>query len=324
MTPAGMTGVFTYWGPDGTANSCDVAAPGVQLDIGLSDVFAETCLGSIAQFPSYLSDNLGPVQAMTPRRPQQLEREVDQRRGGLLGVRLRLLVAGAPVEPGGLDLPARARPGGRRAMIGAAIKVGAASWFGVVESSTSNMITALNGANGTAAAANTIGVLAAEDADANRATLHEPRLPALRSELRLPARLGEQQVRQDQRARRTLRDLGPDPPLPADRHRQPERRQPHHRLHDRHQGPSGRRPHPVRGDEPRHPSVRHAREAHPGDGPLPQERPHHHAVRLSTAEFQADTATSCTPCASAAQCLPGYSCPQFDNMGTMVGWCEPM
>ncbi len=82
------------------------------------------------------------------------------------------------------------------------------------------------GANGTAAAANTIGVLAAEDADANRATLHELAYQHVGQHCgylpdSAPNKFDKRNVRDGHYA-----ILGPDPPLAADRHRQPERRQP--------------------------------------------------------------------------------------------------
>jgi ABC-type phosphate transport system substrate-binding protein len=61
-TPA--AGPFVYWDQAGTEQSCTVAAP-VNAHIGVSDVFATSCLRLPGGLPSNVEDFLGPVQSMT-------------------------------------------------------------------------------------------------------------------------------------------------------------------------------------------------------------------------------------------------------------------
>src|SRR5262249_34715607 len=67
---SGMT-ALTYWDPNGTPQQCDVPANApVNADIGVSDVFANTCFKLPGGLPSNVGDFLGPVQSMTFVVPQ--------------------------------------------------------------------------------------------------------------------------------------------------------------------------------------------------------------------------------------------------------------
>jgi hypothetical protein len=66
-----ITGTGSYW-PAGstTPSSCTLDAAGTAVDVGLSDVFPETCLkdgflGSITSLPANVGDYFGPEQAMS-------------------------------------------------------------------------------------------------------------------------------------------------------------------------------------------------------------------------------------------------------------------
>ena len=77
FTPAGKSNYFNYWTATGTELTCDIAAPMLDggtpvcgqnvacIDVGLSDVFPETCQSFPSGLPGGLVDHQGPVQAMT-------------------------------------------------------------------------------------------------------------------------------------------------------------------------------------------------------------------------------------------------------------------
>ena len=164
-TAVSGVGAFTYWDGQGNALTCDVAAPGVQLDIGLSDVFPQTCVNPLPpNFSGYLQDNHGPVQAMTfavPASSTQMS----------ISAEAAYSVFGFGNKSGitpwndVTHMFQRGAGSGTQGMIATAIKVPALQWYGVIEGSTSLMQMALNMVNGTPSAESTIGILAAEDAE---------------------------------------------------------------------------------------------------------------------------------------------------------------
>jgi len=178
QTPAGSSNYFTYWTPTGTAVSCDVSPPDggpgtAYLNIGLSDVFATTCAG-MPNLPSNVTDYQGPVQAMTfvvPSGSSEYAISAEAAYivfgfGGGHGVK--------PVAPWSTDLTMyqRGATSGTQSMIAAAISLPPASWFGNVETSTGKMVTAIVAADVTGSAqSSTIGIMAAEDVDAQRADI---------------------------------------------------------------------------------------------------------------------------------------------------------
>ncbi|MEO5770106.1 MAG: substrate-binding domain-containing protein, partial [Polyangia bacterium] len=58
---------LSYWDMTGTEAKCTVSATtkGVIADVGMSDVFANTCFASPGGLPSNVEDFLGPIQTMT-------------------------------------------------------------------------------------------------------------------------------------------------------------------------------------------------------------------------------------------------------------------
>lgn len=69
---APITGTATYYDSTGTALSCDLAAAGTPVDVGMSDVFVESCTGQTA--PAGVGQFSGPVEAMlfvVPKASQQ-------------------------------------------------------------------------------------------------------------------------------------------------------------------------------------------------------------------------------------------------------------
>jgi hypothetical protein len=69
-TPTSMSGTGIYYtnvGGTPTSNSCNLDPNGTPADVGVSDVFPQTCLnnGLVTSLPSTLIDTHGPTQAMT-------------------------------------------------------------------------------------------------------------------------------------------------------------------------------------------------------------------------------------------------------------------
>ena len=101
------TGALSYWDSAGVELKCDVAAPGVVAQVGISDVFATTCFQLPGGLPTSVARHPRAGSGDDVRRPQDVGRARDQRRGGLLHLRFRRAVAGAALDVRGADLPAR-------------------------------------------------------------------------------------------------------------------------------------------------------------------------------------------------------------------------
>ncbi len=72
-----------FYDADGNLNYCSLADGGVSVDVGVSDVYPETCG---YQESANVADYSGPVEAVTFVVPAGLEPDVDQRRGRPPGV----------------------------------------------------------------------------------------------------------------------------------------------------------------------------------------------------------------------------------------------
>jgi ABC-type phosphate transport system substrate-binding protein len=161
---------ITYWDTAGTEQTCSPASTGgVVADIGVSDVFAGTCTTLPNGLPSNVVDFLGPVQAMTfvvPKASTQDNISAEAAYyiygfGGQSGV--------APWTDEAFIFQ-RADTSGTQQMIANAIGVGASLWHGTHTMSSSDLRQQVTAAGNTDAEA-TIGILSADEADENRATL---------------------------------------------------------------------------------------------------------------------------------------------------------
>jgi hypothetical protein len=175
QTPITGTGTaISYWDINGVELHCDIPAPGVQADIGISDVFADTCLSLPNGLPSNVVDNLGPVQAMTFVVPNASTQKS-------ISAEAAYFTFGFGNNSGvtpwidEMSMFVRTSSSGTQAMIATAIGVPAASWKGVPGANSGAVTTALNTANaaGAAAAEKAIGILSADLADAQRNTMRE-------------------------------------------------------------------------------------------------------------------------------------------------------
>jgi hypothetical protein len=168
-TPLSVT-TLSYWDDQGLEQTCSLdPLAGVVTDIGVSDVFASVCFELPNGLPSNVIDFLGPVQTMTfvvPRASTQ-----------------RSISAEAAYYAFGFGAESGAEPwtdetflfqrndqSGTQRMIGRAIRLDAGSWRGVSTASSGDLrqkVIAAGNINPEA----TLGILAADEADDNRATL---------------------------------------------------------------------------------------------------------------------------------------------------------
>lgn len=162
----------TYWDAGGSASTCDISMP-VQADVGISDVFAETCI----DLPNGLGavvDNLGPVQAMTFAVPNSSSQKSISAEAAYMVFGFGAKSGVKPwIDPASMFV--RSASSGTEQMIASAIGVGASQWQGTSEPNSTAVITALNTANGAggAVAEKAIGILSADLVDSNRNTIHE-------------------------------------------------------------------------------------------------------------------------------------------------------
>ncbi len=173
-TPAPYTGAgLSYWDTTGAELKCDLAAPGAPFDIGISDVFADTCMPLPNGLPNYVTDFLGPVQAMTFVVPNTSNEKSISAEAAYFVFGFGNGSGVAPWTDESLMF-VRTASSGTQAMIGTAIGVPANQWKGVMGASSSAVVSALNMVNGggnAASQAKAIGILAADVADSNRTTL---------------------------------------------------------------------------------------------------------------------------------------------------------
>jgi ABC-type phosphate transport system substrate-binding protein len=162
-------GGLAYWDATGAELKCDVAmsGPGALVDIGISDVFASTCLKLPGGLPSNVADFLGPVQTMAFVVPKASgERSISAE----AAYNVYGFGADSGVAPwtGEAVIFRRDELSGTQRMIAAAIGVDAARWKGTATSSSTDMKTRLLAAAGTPGA---IGILSADIAQDYRYAL---------------------------------------------------------------------------------------------------------------------------------------------------------
>ena len=170
-TTGTITGTGAIWGKDGAEGTCTLAAAGQTVDIGISDVFAESC--GVSSLPKDVKDFQGPVQTMTFVVP-----------GGSSGASNETIISaeaaylvfgfGGDADTAWTDntlLFRRNESSGTQQMISAAIKVPAAKWKGVDANGSGGVITMLGGAQSAGNQDKALGILATDGADKNRSTL---------------------------------------------------------------------------------------------------------------------------------------------------------
>ncbi|HZS38044.1 MAG TPA: hypothetical protein VFF06_14505 [Polyangia bacterium] len=177
-----MTGSATYWDPNTAVDpssaaaqlKCQLDPAGVTADIGLSDVFATTCLNLPGGLDPSIKDFFGPVQVMNLIVPQNsTAQNISAEATYLLyGFGAYQNVVAPWTDPN--QIFQRNGSSGTQNMIGATIGVPATHWYGIQTSGSSairqDVINA--GSMGQDIANKTIGILSADGADPFRANLH--------------------------------------------------------------------------------------------------------------------------------------------------------
>jgi ABC-type phosphate transport system substrate-binding protein len=176
-TPSGtITGTGTIWDATGmeVSGGCELSTTGDTVDIGLSDVYAESCSGTT--LPADVKDFFGPIQTMTFVVP-----------GGATNASSATVISGeAAYMVFGFGNDSGASPwtdetvieqrnssSGTQQMLAAAIKVPAAKWKGTMNGKSSDVIASLVAAQSAGKQDQAIGILGADGADTNRSKLKE-------------------------------------------------------------------------------------------------------------------------------------------------------
>ncbi|MFT3769957.1 MAG: hypothetical protein QM820_31400 [Minicystis sp.] len=158
-----ITGTASYWDANGTEQTCDLTAAGDPVDVGVSDVFSQSCAGFGAP-PAGVADFFGPNQVMNFVVPKASSQT-------LISAEAAYFIFGfgmtGNVMPWNNDqfIFQRSASSGTQSLLAAAINVPAAKWKGVSQSSSGNMLTSVAGSAQPEA---TIGILASDVTDANR------------------------------------------------------------------------------------------------------------------------------------------------------------
>jgi ABC-type phosphate transport system substrate-binding protein len=167
--PGTITGTGMIWDDQGVevAGGCTLSLAGNEVDIGVSDVFAESCSLTI---PDGVKDFRGPVQAMTFVVPSSSTQTSISAEAAYLVMGLG---ENGDVSPwtDETQIQIRSETSGTQQMLSAAIKVPAARWLGVSNSGSGVVITNLAAAATAGNAENALGIVATDVADKNRATV---------------------------------------------------------------------------------------------------------------------------------------------------------
>ncbi len=158
-----------YFDPtmNGAATACTTT--GINVDVGVSDVYPGSCSPSI-MVPQGEKEFQGPIQAMTmagPKASNETSISADAAYV-VFGFGGSMYQVTPWTDP--MSMFIRTTTSGTETMIGAAIGLPPSKWKGVQETGSGNVLTALTGASNAQAA---IGILSTQFADPNRAMLKE-------------------------------------------------------------------------------------------------------------------------------------------------------
>jgi hypothetical protein len=165
----------TYWdSSSSTGKACDLAAAGVNADLGISDVFAPSCPGfELANLEALkIRDAHGPIQTMTFAVPSNSKhRQISQQAAYMV---FGFGKDGQVLDPTGQyqiwsdesALLQRSAASGTQAMLAAAIGVPSGLWKGKLNKGSDDVASGLQAATATQAAADaTLGILGADYID---------------------------------------------------------------------------------------------------------------------------------------------------------------
>ncbi len=176
-----MTGIAIYWDPNTAVDPsstmaqlpCQLDAGGKAADIGLSDVFATTCLNLPGGLDPSIKDFFGPVQTMNLVVPQNSSAQnISSEATYLVYGFGALLHVVAPWTQGG-QLFQRNGSSGTQAMIAATVGLARGSWYGKSFNGSGPMRDALiaAGGQGQTVASETLGILSSDVVDPVRTNL---------------------------------------------------------------------------------------------------------------------------------------------------------
>jgi ABC-type phosphate transport system substrate-binding protein len=158
-----ITGTASYWDATGTEKTCNLDPAGVVADIGVSDVFAQSCPG-VAALPAGVGDFFGPNQVMELVVPTASSQASISAEAAYFVFGFGAAGKVAPwIDESQLFV--RSATSGTQQMIARAINVPADKWKGVSLGKSGDVLT------GVASSVNpelAIGILSADVADANR------------------------------------------------------------------------------------------------------------------------------------------------------------
>ncbi|MBV8760963.1 MAG: hypothetical protein JO257_26955 [Deltaproteobacteria bacterium] len=162
-----IRGTATYYDSTGTALQCDLDANGTHVDVGLSDVWVDTCTGQLP--PSGVKDISGPVEAMAfvvPKASQQIAILAEEAYFvfgyGMTGQ--------AKPWVNEMQLFVRNALSGTQQIMAHTVSVPAGRWKGIDKGNADGVISAVGTSTAPEA---TIGIVGAADYDQHRDTLTE-------------------------------------------------------------------------------------------------------------------------------------------------------
>jgi ABC-type phosphate transport system substrate-binding protein len=161
------TTALKYWDATGLELSCDITGAAPLAQIGISDVFAQTCFQLPGGLPSSVADYLGPVQAMTfVAHRSSTEKTISAEAAyNVFGFGAQ---SGVPPWTDDTLIIRRDSLSGTQRMVGSAIGVPPEKWKGIQSTSSGDLLARLGAA---AIPDRSIGILSADVAQDNLATV---------------------------------------------------------------------------------------------------------------------------------------------------------
>lgn len=161
-----MTGTASFWDANGTEATCNLELTGNVANIGVSDVFATSC-PNVSALPAGVGDFYGPVQVMEMVVPVASSQTVISAEAAYLLWGFGSAGQVSPWDDENL-LIRRNEQSGTQTMIGLSIGVPANRWKGIDAGGSGGVLTKVSSSTDPE---KTVGILAADVADANRSSL---------------------------------------------------------------------------------------------------------------------------------------------------------
>ncbi|MET0795539.1 MAG: hypothetical protein ABW061_28730 [Polyangiaceae bacterium] len=158
----------SYWDSVDTEQHCELPSDGVTADLGISDVFASSCVDLPNGLPRTVGDFLGPVQTMTFVVPKASKQQS-------ISAEAAYYVYGFGEDSGAVPwtdpsfIFQRSVDSGTQSMIAAAIGVPIARWLGVPTATSGDMLQRVANSSDPEA---TIGILSSSEAQDDLAALN--------------------------------------------------------------------------------------------------------------------------------------------------------